>query len=271
MLMKATHEKPYRGIELESMGKLEQSLVSLPWDTQHFGVLVSRILPLELADSELRDVLSLAKAKGFELVYWTTPSDCNLSHDLLRQYSGLLVDKKVTFQKNLIHESTVDAGKSSSEMFEVVEYTQSQATEQLLSLAVKAGIHSRFNIDPNISEKQFEELYRIWMQRCTEHELAEVVFIAVEPSSKNHILGVITASVEQDIGRIGLICVSQTYQSMGVGSLLMNAVHRWMYAHDINVTTVVTQQGNDVACKFYAGLGYRLEVLQHIYHFWVQR
>jgi dTDP-4-amino-4,6-dideoxy-D-galactose acyltransferase len=249
---------------------LNQSFVLLPWDSQHFGFAVARILPLELSESELRGVLSLAKANGVHLLYWGTAADSDVSHALLRTYSGLLVDEKATFQKTFFPKPHIYGEQPLSETCEIVEYTQSESTESLLSLAVQAGFHSRFKIDPHIHEKDFESLYHIWMKRSTAHELADVVFIAVDRSFHDQILGVITASVEQGIGSIGLIAVSPDCQGRGVGSSLMHTVHNWMQTHGINATKVTTQYRNEAARQLYTRLGYRLKALQHIYHFWVQ-
>jgi dTDP-4-amino-4,6-dideoxy-D-galactose acyltransferase len=256
---------------LKNNGNLEESIVSLRWDSQHFGIPIARIHAPELNDAELGNVLSLAKEKGFQLVCWATRPDCDLSPTLLRNFSGLLVDRKVTFQKTVTPESMAESVEKPHSSVQVVEYAQSPATEQLLVLAVQAGLHSRFNLDPNIPQDKFESMFHIWMKRSTVHDLANVVFLAIHPSNPHHYLGVITASVEQGMGKIGLISVLPNYKGKGIGALLMRAVHQWMHLYDINRTVVVTQHDNIAACKLYSRLGYRLESLQHFYHFWVQK
>jgi dTDP-4-amino-4,6-dideoxy-D-galactose acyltransferase len=262
---------PYLPIGLGGEEKLEKSVVPLPWDSQHFEIPIARIIPPELNDSELRSVLSFAKSEGFHLVYWATRQECALPPTLLMNFLGLLVDRKVTFQKKLMPDPISDSVEKLSSPLKVLEYTQSQATDLLLSLAVQSGIHSRFNVDPHIPKYKFESMFHIWMKRSVVHDLADVVFVAVHPSNIHQYLGVITASVEYGMGKIGLISVLPNYQGKGIGSLLMRAVHQWMHSHDINETVVVTQQDNIAACKLYARLGYRLESLQHFYHFWVQK
>jgi len=246
--------------------KLEKSVVPLPWDSQHFEIPIARIIPSELNDSELRDVLSFAKSKGFHLVYWATRPECDLPPTLLMKFFGLLVDRKVTFQKKLMPEPISDSVENLSSALKVVEYTQSQATELLLSLTVQSGLHSRFNVDPHIPKYKFESMFHIWMKRSVVHDLADVVFVAVHPSNIHQYLGVITASVEHGMGKIGLISVLPNYQGKGIGSLLMRAVHQWMHSHEIHDAVVVTQQDNIAACKLYARLGYRLESLHCVGH-----
>lgn len=262
---------PYLPLGQRGKGKVEKSVVPVPWDSHHFEIPIARIIPPELNDSELGAVLSFAKSEGFHLVYWATSAGFDLPPNLLKKFSGLLVDRKMAFHKKPIPKRISDSGEKLNSRVKIVEYTESLATEQLLALAIQSGIHSRFNVDSYIPKEKFESMYHIWMKRSAVHELADVVFVAKNPSNINQYLGVITASVDHGVGQIGLISVFQPYQGQGVGSLLLHAVEEWMHSHDVNETVVVTQQANIAACNLYAGLGYRLESLKNFYHFWVQR
>ncbi len=255
------------GIRYEE--KFERWLVALPWDSHHFAIPVARILPSELYDSDLREILLFAKSKGFHLVYWATRSECEVLPEILSNFSGLLVDKKVTYERKLVPRSPMFS-KNLMDSLSVVEYTKVQTPESLLSLSVQSGNYSRFNLDPKIPKEKFESMFHIWMQRSIAHYLATVVFVAVDDSHIQKYVGVITASVEQGVGKIGLISVLSNYQSKGIGSLLMHAVHQWMHVHGVNKIVVVTQESNLAACQFYSHLGYRVAALQHFYHFWVQ-
>ena len=246
-------------------------IVPLHWDSQHFEISIVRTTSSELNDAELGDVLSCARANGADLVYCAIRPDRDLPPELLENFSGKLLDKKATFQRDFFSEPSSDWVEKTSHMFTVVEYEQSQATEQLLSLAVQSGIHSRFNRDPYIPKGKFESMYHIWMKRSTVHELADVVLVAVDPSNVHEYFGVITVSVRYGVGRIGLIGVLQDHLGRGVGTGLMHAMHQWMLSYDIKETVVVTQHDNIAACKLYARLGYRLASLQNIYHFWPQK
>jgi len=252
-------------------GAVEKSLVPVPWDSQHFEFPIARIIPAELNDSELNAVLTFARSEHFHLVYWVTRPWCDLNPNLLEKFSGLFVDRKATFYKKPMPKFISDSVETPNRRLKVVEFTQSLVPEQLLSLAVQSGIHSRFNVDPHIPKIKFESMYHIWIKRSAVHELADVVFVATNPSSIHQYLGVITASIEHGVGKIGLMSVLQPYQGQGVGSLLMHAVEEWMQSHDVNEIVVVTQEDNLAACNFYARLGYRLESLKNFYHFWVQR
>lgn len=262
---------PYLPLGQRGKGEVETSVVSVPWDSHHFEIPIARIISPDLNDDALAAVLSFAKSEGFDLVYWGTRSGCDLPQNLLRKFSGLLVDRKAAFHKKHMPELISDPVEKLNPSLKVVEYTQSLPTEQLLALAVQSGIHSRFNVDSYIPKEKFESMYHIWMKRSVAHELADVVFVVMNPSSIEQYLGVITASVEHGVGQIGLISVFQPYQGQGIGSLLMHAMDEWMHANDVNEKVVVTQQDNITACNLYSRFGYRLESLKNFYHFWVQR
>jgi len=251
--------------------KLEDAVVPLLWDSHHFEMSIGQISSTELNDSELSAVLSFAKSEGFQLVYLATRPGRTLPQTIFKNFSGLLVDRKMTFRKKVMPEPIPDLVENLRSTLTIAEYNQIPATEQLLGLAVQSGVHSRFKVDPNIPIDKFESMFHIWMNRSVAHDLADIVFVAVHPSNNHQYLGVITASLEHGIGKIGLICVSHDYQGKGIGALLMYAVHQWMDSHAIKETVVVTQRDNLAACKLYARLGYRLASQQHVYHFWVQR
>jgi dTDP-4-amino-4,6-dideoxy-D-galactose acyltransferase len=243
--------------------------VPLPWDSQHFEIPVARIISPELNDAELGDLLSYAKEKGYHLVYWGTCPERNVPLPLLRNFSGSLVDRKVTYQRKLSPECTIGRIEHLNSPFPVIEYPQLAANQQLLALALLGGGHSRFQVDPGISREKFESMYHIWINRSTLHEIADVVFVATDSSNLDEYLGVVTGSAKNGVGKVGLMGVQKEVRGQGIGSLLIQAVHSWMVSNDVNISEVVTQRDNIQACKFYERSGYIPASLQHYYHFWV--
>jgi len=244
--------------------------VPLPWDSQHFEIPVGQIFSPELTDSELGNILSYAKEKGYHLIYWATCQERIVPLPLLRRFSGSLVDRKVTYQRKLSCAFTFGEIKKPSNTFTVIEYPQLPANQQLRALALLGGGHSRFYVDPCISREKFESMYDIWINRSTLHEIADVVFVAMDSTNIHEYLGVVTGSSKNGIGKVGLMGVQKEVQGQGIGSLLITTLHEWMLSNDINISEVVTQKNNVQACKFYERSGYLLASLQHYYHFWVQ-
>jgi dTDP-4-amino-4,6-dideoxy-D-galactose acyltransferase len=242
----------------------------LPWDSHHFEIPIARIISPELNDIELGDILAYAKEKGYHLIYWTTSPERIIPLPLLRSFSGSLVDRKVKYQQKLSSEFAFDPIKNLNSTFQVIEYPQLPANQQLLALALLGGGHSRFHVDPFISREKFVSMYHIWINRSTLHEIADVVFVVTDSSNLHKYLGVVTGSARNEIGKVGLMGVQKEVQGQGIGSLLVKTIHKWMVSNGLNISEVVTQRDNVQACKFYERSGYQLTSLRHFYHFWVQ-
>ena len=218
----------------------------------------------------LEGILSYAKKTGYSLIYWPTCPDRIIPLPLLQSFSGSLVDRKVTYQRELNSEFICDPFKNLNSTFKVMEYPKSPANQQLSALALLGGAKSRFHVDPNISREKFVSMYHIWINRSTLHEIADVVFVVTSSSNIHEYLGVVTWSGKNGMGKVGLIGVQKEVQGQGIGSLLMKTIHEWMLSNGINTSEVVTQRDNVQACKFYEKAGYLLKSIQHYYHFWVQ-
>ena len=76
-------------------------LTRLPWDSSHFGFEVAAIDALDLDDGQLETLILTARIQGFALVYWVTRPDRILKRDFLGQMGGHLVDRKVTYTREL--------------------------------------------------------------------------------------------------------------------------------------------------------------------------
>jgi GNAT superfamily N-acetyltransferase len=244
-------------------------LKNLSWDSQHFGFPVAQIASPTLSDAELRDALRQARAYGTRLVYWATRPDRPVPDALLREYGGVLADRKLTFRAELSSPACFPTPPVAG--IQVQEYPPGPASDGLQGLALAAGHLSRFIVDPRMPRQQAENLYRTWMQRSARHELADAVFAAVESANPGDHVGMVTVSLKQAAGWIGLIAVAERLRGRGIGALLLREAHRWMVNQGATEAFVVTQETNVGACKLYESAGYRRHDLQHFYHFWPVR
>lgn len=239
-------------------------LAARGWDSDHFGFPVAQIDSPELQVPELENVLHAAELQGVRLVYWPAQPGVQVPPPLLRQYGGALVDRKVTYGKELAAEQEQrDAPAAAAR---VREYPPGPATPRLVELAVQAGGHSRFRVDARIPQERCEALYALWMQRSALRELAGTVLVAGEEVAP---AGMITVSVDDGCGSIGLIAVAPEARGQGIASELLLAAHRWMQDQGAGRATVVTQQTNLPACRLYERAGYRPVDVKHFYHFWL--
>jgi dTDP-4-amino-4,6-dideoxy-D-galactose acyltransferase len=243
-------------------------LLRLEWDSNHFGFDVARI-PSDIADADLHVALSEARRGGYRLVYWATNAERGAPPWLLSEFDGRLVDRKVTFARQLpaTHRDTTRNGNLICERF-----TGLQCSDELVGLAIDAGVYSRFALDARVPVESFRRLYRIWIERSVSGEIAGAVLVAKnrETKSDTPLAGMVTVKVENGVGNIGLIAVAKASRRRGIGPTLIESAEQWMIEHGAHKATVVTQAANAPACRLYQRVGYEVEQAENYYHFWPQ-
>jgi len=241
------------------------ALESLAWDSDHFGFPVARLTVPDMDFLALREALDEARTGGFRLIHWSAAPGRVAPEPILREFAGLLADRKATFAVDPI---PAPPGYEPAGPVRVVEWPRQSPSEPLLRLGVAAGLHSRYRVDPRMPAGAFESLYRTWTARSANGELADAVLVAAAPGEEADPLGMVTVALDGQTGQIGLIAVRDDARGRGVGSMLIRAAHRWMLGHRARRATVVTQLDNGAACRLYERSGYRLADLRNFYHFW---
>jgi dTDP-4-amino-4,6-dideoxy-D-galactose acyltransferase len=148
----------------------------------------------------------------------------------------------------------------------IEEYLEALPNSELEVLALKAGIFSRFNIDPKFSKEQYENLYKQWIINSTNKKIADAVFVAREGCK---IVGMITVGRKNCRGNIGLISVDENRRGQNMGVSLVSTAHKWFISQGCKIAQVVTQTDNIAACRLYNKCGYHIERTEHFYHFWL--
>lgn len=242
-------------------------LEELPWDSQHFGFRVAQINSADVDDAGLEEVLQRARRTSVGLVYWATAAGRGVPERLLRDYTGVLVDWKTTLAADL------PLGPSGTAPFRVedwtiAEYPRQPATRRLLELGIAAGAHSRFYRDSRIPREKAAGLFELWTQACAQRTAADVVLTATRGRADSDPAGMVTLSVKEEVGQIGLIAVHQSARGKRIGDALLREAHRQMVQRGAKRTTVVTQRANVAACRLYERRGYSVQRVRQFFHFW---
>jgi len=245
----------------------EEILLPLPWDSKHFGFQVGRITIPHIDDALLAVALQQAQEARIRLVYWPTHANRYVSEGLLGRFGGVLADRKTIFEIDLTKMQEAGLPKG-GEGAVITEYPRASASVRLLDLAVSAGAHSRFSTDRRVPRDKFEALYRTWINRSTFREIADVVLIASVPDARSDPVGMVTVSVQDSVGQIGLIAVHESIRGRGLGQELIRAAHKGMSARGAHRSIVVTQLENRAACRLYEKSGYSVAEVVPYYHFW---
>jgi len=237
----------------------------LRWDSDFFGFKVARILSSKVKEGEFVKIIKDMNKNGVALAYWNTDPDDEESQKCARTMNAFLADKKTTFVKSLHAIQDIACSLTGSELI-VEEYLDSVLTPELEELALQAGIFSRFRMDTRITEERFVELYKIWIKRSVNKEIADAVFVV---RSEGRIAGMVTVGEKDNRSDIGLIAVDASLRGKSAGKALVQAALDWGYRQGYSQAQVVTQGDNLPACLFYEKCGYRVEKVENIYHIWL--
>jgi len=233
----------------------------LEWDTRFFGYKIALLEPYDLSLDKLKEIISELKNDAIKLAYCFAGQEDMASNYSLNQLPALLVDEKITYSK------TVDAHNLNSVATNVKPYRLSFATDKLKSLTLQSGGFSRFNIDPNFRDNEFEKLYIEWIDRSVSRELADEIFVYDEGQE---IQGFITLKIKQNGGSIGLIAVDERQRGKKIGKKLINAALMYFTEKKIDRIEVITQKANSGACRFYEVCGFKVQNIVNVYHLWIK-
>ncbi|MEN9807777.1 MAG: hypothetical protein RL756_2297 [Pseudomonadota bacterium] len=233
----------------------------LEWDSEFFGFSVARISNSSLDGEALNDVLSDLRKVGTTLVYW--PAASRVDAEMMSDLGGTLVDQKTTYVVDLIAQQDMTANADTS----IAPVKATTSVSDLESLAVQAGEHSRFAVDPRIPRERFEALYRAWIHQALNQQGSGEVLINGENDRAS---GMITCGNKNGRGDIGLLAVDASQRGKGLGAKLVRAAQRWFLQKGFRVGQVVTQGSNRAACDLYSRCGYRVDTVEFFYHIWLK-
>lgn len=230
----------------------------LNWDSVFFDIKTGRIN--FTSDLKLEDALRLAQNEGYKLIYVFGDKDFFLKNDLLERFNGKLVDRKIVFEKDIYNTNILDTT-------DIVEYKSTEINEALVELALESGKYSRFKLDKNFKNSDFERMYSVWITKSVEKKNADYVFVA---KSENNIVGMITLTIENNYAHIGLIAILADQQGKGYGKKLMNKCIETAFINNCEKIQVPTQLDNNQACLFYKSCDFNEKNITNIYHFWLK-
>lgn len=214
----------------------------LKWDSDFFGSKIGRYNYLSDTESFPED----ENFKIYDLVYI-------FSNKPIPSLFNCLMDIKVFYEK-----LTVEKPKSNNlSAFD----PNLHSFNQLLELVYLSGHESRFLKDPFFGVKDFEKMYKKWIEKSLEDQLSQVLVYA----ERDNLIGFVSFSNGQSINKIDLIAVKKSHQGKGIGALLIDGVENRLGIK--KKIRVPTQQSNLGACKFYNNQGFNKVETRYIYHY----
>jgi len=236
----------------------------LDWDSNFFGYKVAMLQQPFFNYDELSEALKNLEKENVKLAYWSPVKRIheNGAVQKISSLGGKLVDIKTVYHISLEGKSVNDFKNDAR----VKEYNDANIHHDLYELAFEAGIWSRYKVDERIGKEKFEELYRKWMDMSVSKKIAKTILVTAE---NDRLTGMITLGEKNGAGNIGLVAVDAQQRGKGLGYALFQEMFRWFINHGYNKISVVTQEANESACRFYEKAGFEKDSAQEFYHFWI--
>jgi dTDP-4-amino-4,6-dideoxy-D-galactose acyltransferase len=234
----------------------------LDFDSKLFGFGVAKIVPDALSLPELKEALTQLKKQGISLVFWASASEDEVAQEAAKICGGLLTDRKVTYVKDI---GQLDCESAIDSRIEL--YNESLPDQKIIDLSYYIAERSRFGNDPKLQQMGLDKkMYKEWTTNCVKGNAAKYVFVA---KVDEQIAGMIAVGEKNNRGDIIMVAVDENYRGQGLAKALIQKVEVQFIKDGLMISQVVTQLDNKEACLLYEKCGYRIEVVENFYHFWI--
>jgi dTDP-4-amino-4,6-dideoxy-D-galactose acyltransferase len=197
----------------------------------------------------------------WDLLYISTDPGNDRTNEFLLSRNIFLADKKTTYRLDLSEEKGRKTNTS-----RVHVYESSAIDQHVIDIGIQSSLYSRFMVDLRFPNEKAREMYRIWMRRSIDREIADEVFICKDHGDE--VMGVITVSKNHQRVDIGILAVDQRYRGQQIGKELVQAVIDYSRNNGYSQVQVVTQGANIAACQFYESCGFKVNDVVNLYHYW---
>lgn len=221
------------------------------WDTDFFHYKVGKISvnnEKELNKKELSE-------NDFKLIYIMCREE--LTKSFLNELNLKLADEKIILKKNIREKYIQDADDNIRPV--------TTLDNNLLNLTWQSGHYSRFKLDSNFVDNEFENLYKIWIGNSLKGEKSSKVFGFYD---KKKLLGFITLSIKDGFVDIVLIAVDLQFRGLKIGKKLLNYADNYALRNGFYDISVSAQGANKRALSFYLKNDFTIHENIYIYHLW---
>jgi dTDP-4-amino-4,6-dideoxy-D-galactose acyltransferase len=223
----------------------------LEWDSSFFGYEVGKIVVDSKETFKIEGCME--RIEQFKLLYV-------YSKDSIDLLESKLVDRKVIFTQNcyeIVKEEVIVMQSFN---------TKKHNFEQLKALALESGIYSRFYVDKNFNNQEYERLYTRWIENAVNDDLTFDIILAVK---NNSIIGFATLNKKNNVlADIGLVAVSKESRGLGIGKQLMQEALARAQQAGFTEIQVITQLDNLAAMNLYKSTNFKIKEIINIYHLW---
>ena len=241
-------------------------------DTAALGFPTARLDTTGLTFADLENILSKAASDGIKLVFCRFPAAHPNIHNIVeRAYTdNHFTDVSIQYRFKLDETHLISLRTNHVERDLVVaQYVESQASATLVQLGTICGCSSSYNMDPNISALQMENLFKNMTQDSVAGIDSIVVIGAWKSGDKKELTGMATLQENGKCIYIRLLAVRPHEQRNGAGRALMMGAMNWALSRSCTAVQVETSQGNFPARRLFESCGGAKLPAEHIFHFYI--
>ena len=229
-------------------------ILPLKWDSSFFGFSTAKV---DIRNSsQVAELLQRECAQqGVRLLYIYAYDDGAI--DCAQKMGADKIEERITLTLK-VHRLTPLSDTDG-------DFATSKDRNDLLALAWQSAERSRFKRDPNLPVDSWRELYRIWLDKSLDGEMADAIIVERDEQG---VAGMITVSAQNAIGKIGLFAVDERARGQGLGRKLLDRASDWFAVQGCQEANVVTQGDNETALKTYRNSGYTIKEAVVVFHWW---
>jgi dTDP-4-amino-4,6-dideoxy-D-galactose acyltransferase len=232
-------------------------LEHLKWDSKFFGYPVARILLDQEGINKLDSVYKKIISEKIRLTYFFVPPAAKKLNSCISKKGGVLVDQKAEYLK--MTEEHHDFSNI------IVEYQGAEIPDRLKELVLQAGLFSRFRIDTNFKNNEYEKLYIEWLSKSIKQKIAFKTLVVKKGSDP---VGITTLGEKAHYAHIGLVAVDKNFRGNRIGHDLISTADNIAFEMGFKEIKIVTQLKNEGACRLYERCHFHIDRITNIYHYW---
>lgn len=230
----------------------------LDWDSNFFSMKIVSISIFYWDEKYLKASIEKYKKAGVDLIYLFIDDKIEFSEDALSPFHYHLVDHKRIYVSYEVSDISQNPSVS----------LYQGSTSPLYDLAIQSGANSRYKVDPNFPNSEFERLYKTWIDNSLKGIMAD--YVLVYEDIDGSIIGLLTLQKKSLSLSIGLLASDKSFRRKGIGTALMKTAQHYAYIEKLPLE-VATQALNEEACLFYEKERFVQKSQSKVYHIWLNK
>ena len=185
-------------------------------------------------------------------------SNRKIKNSFLKKNKIKLIEKNLTFIKNSKKEELEE------NFFKNIRFANSFDKKQILDIAERSFINSRFFKDKNIQRNLAKKIKRNWVLNFFRKKRGEYLIIS---NYKKKVVGFLLILKNKNDYIIDLIAVKKNYQNLGFGTKMIKFLENIVLKRDKVKIYVSTQSNNKDSIKLYIKNKFKVKYRKYVYHF----